>query len=255
MSLESVRKRAQDITVTAGRAVIHSLYPNDFEYYALSLELVDDEFNTLQILHFPVMPNGISVTRASPLNIKKTGYGYFTQYSDTFQAYNISINGTFGRKFRILLHKEENDNKLKNFDLNVKTGYGVTKLLEDIVLQSQQMTEKTTEYGKVSSHKFLFLYNLTFNQQFVVEVVNFQVQQSVENNIMWNYNLELRAIGDVTKIEGFDSKANLKNLLTNAFLNKSVNTVFNNITAGGIADLNRKSLQALQSTLKNGFVI
>lgn len=255
MSLELIRRKAQDITVTLGRAAIHSLYPNDFEYYALSLELVDEEFNPLKIFHFPVMPNGISINRTSPLNIKKSGYGYFTQYSDVFQAYNISINGTFGRKFRLLINREDKDSKLKDFDLNIKTGYGATKVLEDILLESQQMNEKTTEGGKFSSHKFLFLYNLTFNQQFVVEVMNFSIQQSIENNMMWNYNIELKAVGDVTKIEGFDYKNKLKNLLINASLNKTVNNTFNNLTAGGIVELPKKALRTLQSNLKNGFVI
>lgn len=255
MGVEAVIRKAQEVTTTVGKAALHAISPNDFEYYALSLELVDAEFNTIQMFNFPVMPNAIQIARASPLNIKKTGYGYFTQYSDTFQAYNISIQGTFGRKFRILINKNRDSKDLKGFDLNVKTGYGSTKLLEDICLQSQQMEEKTTESGKESSHKFLFFYNLTFNQQFVVEVVDLQFQQSLENNAMWNFTLQLKAIGDVTKIQGFDSKKTLKNLLLTSALNKSVNNVINNITAGGVADLNKKSQRFLQSKLKNGFTI
>lgn len=232
MSVESVRRKVTELAVTEGRVALHAKNPNDFEYYALSLELVDSQFNSLKIMHFPVMPSAISIVRTSPLNIKKTGHAYFTQYTDAFQAYNLSIQGTFGRKFRLLIHKEESDKRLKDYDLNVKTGYGATKLLEDMILQSQEVAESNTRSSV--NHKFLILYNLTFNQQFIIEVMDFQFNQSLENNAMWNYSLNIRALGDVRNLQGFDSDKTLKNLLKNAKLNKQANTVFNNLTAGGI---------------------
>jgi hypothetical protein len=232
MSVESVRRKVTELAVTEGRVALHAKNPNDFEYYAMSLELVDSQFNTLKIMHFPVMPTAIAISRTSPLNIKKTGHAYFTQYTDAFQAYNLSIQGTFGRKFRLLIHKEESDKRLKDYDLNVKTGYGTTKLLEDMILQSQEVAESNTKGS--TNHKFLILYNLTFNQQFIIEVMNFQFNQSMENNTMWNYSLDIRALGDVRQLQGFDSEKSLKNLLTNAKLNKQANTVFDNLTAGGV---------------------
>jgi hypothetical protein len=234
MSVENVRRKVNEIALTEGRAALHAKNPNDFEYYALSFELVDSNFNSLKIFHFPVMPNAISISRPSPLNVKKTGHGYFTQYTDAFQAYTITLQGTFGRKFRLLIHKEETDKRLKDYDLNVKTGYGVTKVLEDMILQSQETVQQDVQTAGVENHKFLILYNLTFNQQFIVEVMNFQFTQSLENNTMWNYNLELKAMGDVRQLVGYDSNKSLKNLLTNAKLNKQANTVFDNLTAGGV---------------------
>lgn len=243
MSLESIRKKAQDAIITNGRALVHAKNPDDFEYYAISFELVDSEFNSLRIFHMPVLPTAISIGRTSPLNIKKTGWGYFTQYSDAFQARQISIQGTFGRKFRLIVNKEESDKKLKDYDLNIKTGYGVTKVLEEMLLQSQQASKKNTnDLGNSvieENHKFLIMYNLTFNQQFVVEVMNKSFTQSVENNMMWNYQIELRAVGDVRNLIGYDLDKSLKNLLTNAKLNSNLNTVFNNITAGGVVDAAR----------------
>lgn len=231
MSLESVRSKVQSLTYTEGRASLHSKNPDDFEYYALTFELVDSNFNALQIFNFPVMPNGINTTRMSPLNIKKTGHGYFMQYDDNFQSYNITIQGTFGRKFRLITNNLSDGKKLKDYDLKVKTGYGVTKILEKMILSSQQPIESKTSS---SDHKFLLFYNLAFNQQFVVEIVNFSFNQSLENNMMWNYSIEMRAVGDIRQLSGFDSNKNLKNLLKSAKLNKQLNTVFNNITAGGI---------------------
>ena len=232
--VESVQRKLQELVITSGRAAVHAQNPNDFEYYAMSFELVDSQFNSLKIFHMPVLPNAISIGRTSPLNIRKTGFGYFTQYSDVFQSYNITLQGTFGRKFRLLIHKEADDKRLKDFDLNVKTGYGTTKILEDMILQSQEANNVNVDNNGKDNHKFLIFYNLTFNQQLVVEVIDMQFTQSLENNAMWNYSIVMKAVGDVTQLRGFDNEKSLKNLLTNAKLNKQVNSVFNNLTAGGV---------------------
>ena len=44
---------------TLGAAGAHALFPNDIEYYALTLELVDSKGFTVDSLFFPVMPKEI----------------------------------------------------------------------------------------------------------------------------------------------------------------------------------------------------
>ena len=229
MSFETVRNKAQTALIESGRAVMHSLSPNDFEYYAISFELVDSSFNSLRIFNMPVLPNAISINRTSPITTKKTALGYFSVFSDAFQAKTITLQGTFGRKFRLLVTSKKGEDGKKDFDLKVKTGYGASKILESILDESQTDSES-------GDKKFLILYNLTFNQQLVVEVLSHQFNQSLENNAMWNYNIELKAVADVTRIKGNNSDKSLKSLLKTSVLNKTINNVFSNLTFGGLVD-------------------
>src|SRR5690606_6362755 len=134
------------------------------------------------------------------VNIKKMARGYTNQFSTSFSGDIISLNGTFGRRFRLLTSALQNLNKkgdekfTKNtFDTKVKTGYGALKLLEKIVYAS-------TELDEYKRPMKLLFYNFSFNEAFYVEVVNWSKQQSLENNIMWNFSMEMRCLARVDEM-------------------------------------------------------
>ncbi|HQF50625.1 MAG TPA: hypothetical protein PK588_07635, partial [Paludibacteraceae bacterium] len=59
VDLNIINKRVTQMAQDLGRGVLHQIYPNDFEYYMLALELVDGANNTIDYFVFPVMPSAI----------------------------------------------------------------------------------------------------------------------------------------------------------------------------------------------------
>lgn len=233
MSKELVRNKAKDVISTLGRGALHALAPNDFEYYACSLELINYYGEVEEIFHFPVMPSGMQIGSQSLVSIKKTGTGYLSQFSNSFVGKNINISGTFGRKFRILVGDISSRNissaGKQQFDLKVKTGYGALKIMERMINASFELDEKYNQ------PRLLIFHNFAFNQNFVVEVINFQNSQSLENNMIWNYNLEMKALADTADFQSSTgSTGHLVTLLAASALQRSINNVFDNISLGGL---------------------
>jgi hypothetical protein len=227
MSKEAVKYKMQKTLSEIGRAGLHAISPDDFEYYACTFELINAFGNTEDIFHFPVMPNGIQVNRQSLVSVKRTGGGQLSQFSNSFVGRTISISGTFGRKFRLMLI-DDGVNKLKDisqFDLKVKTGYGALKLLEKLIKKSQTLDD---EYNLP---RFLIFHNYTLNHNHIVEILNFGNSQSIENNMIWNYNIEMKMLADVTKWSGYDyGEKQLKNLLGMSSINNGINKIFEDIS-------------------------
>lgn len=210
----------------ATRALLNSLYPDEFEYYLFTLELMTSDGKLLDNLLFPVMPTSINESRLSLVNVKKTNSAVVSLINNTFAPTSISINGTFGKKIRILLgNKQENatafsstlKSKTNDNELNttIKTGYGVTKLLESILKKSQ----KNKDY-------LLFLYNHSFNANYLVECEDMSFSQSMENNMFWNYQLTFKTLAKAEDVyptgkEGY--KNSIKHQLTYSVFN---NTIF-----------------------------
>ena len=237
MSKELIRSKAQGILANAGRAALHTLAPNDFEYYACIFQLVDFNFDIEQIFNFPVNPTAIQVSRKPHVNIKKTESGYVETFNSTYVGKDIQISGTFGRKFRLLTSFDNNPNqdrvKKKDRDkyyqkdtlsVGVKTGYGALKLLEKIVDRSQGFCSD----GKPMR---LYFFNLAANESYWVEILDFSKNMSMENNAMWNWNITMKAIGEVP--DQYNNKSNINNLLTFGAVQKSLNATFSNLTVGG----------------------
>lgn len=223
MSVEVVKNKATEFAQNMGRAALHALAPNDFEYYACSFELLSHDFQVLDIFHFPVMPNGMSMNKQSLVSIKKTGRSYLSQFNDSFVGQTISLQGTFGRKFRLMISTDKGKSlttgKGGQFDLKVKTGYGAMKLMENIIGQVYKVNNLQP--------KLLIFNNLAFNQSFVVEVLNFNPTMSVENNMIWNYSLEMKAIANANNLELVNrSSGRLVDLLAADVLNKTANSLF-----------------------------
>lgn len=236
MNVEVVKQKATNVIFELGRGALHAMAPDDFEFYACTFELINSQGIIENIFHFPVMPNSISVSRNALVNIRKTGTAYLSQFNDSFVGKNISITGTFGRKFRLLLTKGVGANIgsdsdfFQTFDLNVKTGYGALKLMEKMIESSQQLDEYLQP-------KMLLFYNSALNQNHVVEVLQFQEQQSLESNMIWNYTLEMKMLAPVDEIIYLNgNKKHLYDLLAVSALNKSINKVFDNISLEGVTN-------------------
>ena len=98
----SVYSNVVDAAISIGGSALHTLAPDNYEYYMCSLELIDCQSNQVGFISFVVMPNNISES-VSPIQTQvKTKGGLVTMFNDTFAPVNISIQGTFGRKFRLV---------------------------------------------------------------------------------------------------------------------------------------------------------
>lgn len=177
-------------------------YVNEFEYYLLSLELEDVNGNLVDRLIFPVMPESIQIVSNTTTSIKKSAGGAVVLSVNSFNPLDINIQGNFGRKLRILKGRDSNISPILGVDklsMNVKTGYGVCKLLESMINKAQALDEDAIE----PSYR-LYLNNFAFNSNYLVEPLSLKYGQSQESNMIWNYSLQLKAVApaDTLKING-----------------------------------------------------
>lgn len=241
-------KKITKISQEIGKAGLHALYPKDFEYYAVTLELTDSAGTTVEYLTFPVNPNSMSYNNQTLVNVKKTMAGVSALDNETFQPRKIEIVGTFGRKFKILLNNELGEINIQNaedntakgqfdaisknainvkeavFDPKLKTGYGTIKVLESIVEKSRALDK----YGK--SYR-LFLYNPALGHSWLVKVnsIGFSMDKT-SSNMLWDYNLQLTALAPLNKVKTeSQSKATLKESTGMAALQNTVNILTSKI--------------------------
>lgn len=199
-SIDSAVNSVTKVVATAGRAALHSMSPNNFEYYMCSLELINSSGVTKGFMTFAVMPNSISETEAQIANVVKTNRGITTVFNDSFIPKDISLQGTFGRKLRLLagVKEAENVGSIPFFNGNlgfsptkggmmIKTGFGLIKLLDGMIKESFNLDENG--YPCV-----LIFNNYALNTHYVVEVLQKSYTQSVENNMLWYYSLEMKAV-------------------------------------------------------------
>lgn len=212
-------KKITELAKIIGKAGVNALYPNDFEYYAITLELTDSVGNTIEYLTFPVSPESISYNNVTLVNIKKSMSGISALDNETFQPRKIEMTGTFGRKFKILLNNElslpkvidAEDNTAKGqfdavrknvmnvkksvFNPKLKTGYGTTKILESIVEKSKGVDQFNRSYR-------LFLYNPALGHNWLVKInsINLSMDRT-SSNMMWQYNMQLTAIAPLDRVK------------------------------------------------------
>lgn len=227
---------ALSTVISVGRAAVHAVLPDDFEYYLCSLELVDSDDNRKGFLSFSVMPEQISESLSPIQTMIKTHNGVVTLFNDSFAPRDINIAGTFGRKIRLLLNykdplKEQNSygagggflnlnfGSIAGVEVGIKTGYGMTKVLQHI-LDSSIHADKDT--GKPLYLKFC---NYALNTAYVVDLVNYNINQSVGSNMIWNYQISLRAVAPLLAFT--KTKNKLKELLPEVAANSIANGVTN----------------------------
>lgn len=235
-TVNTVLNEAKDVLLKTGRAALHALAPDNFEYYMCSLELIDSSGVTKGFLYFVLMPNNITETETPIVSVTKTHKGVVTLFNPTFVPKDISLQGTFGRKVRLLLGMKDVQDvssipffrgtllSFDNSDILIKTGYGLIKMLQRMIKASHELDDK----GK----PFILLFrNYALNTHYVVEVLQHSYSQSLDNNMLWNYSLEMKAIAPAESVSTGSSKNGklVTTILSGAIAN-SLDVMLKNVT-------------------------
>lgn len=199
--------KVSEFVKNVGRPVANALFPNEFEYYAITVELVDSIGKTVDSLVFPVMPSRIMYDKSSVETIRRTAGGVSVIGHEGFNPAKVTLSGTFGRASRLIIGTGNIVNffnpqpsgvqqVLQSFDPQIKTGFGVLKTLESIVERSRTLDQANEPHR-------LFLYNPALGHSFLVRVDRLSMEQDEgSTNMLWQYTLEMTAIAPVTSIGG-----------------------------------------------------
>ena len=189
-----------------------------------SFELLDSKGSTVAFMNFLVMPNSISETEPKILEISKTNAGIVTMFNPSFAPKDISIQGTFGRKIRILAGIQDIPNQEKKIvnilngnlgfsvmqsEVAVKTGFGLVNLLRRIIAKTTSVDDSGMPY-------VLIFNNYALNVSYVVEILQSSFSQNTENNMLWFYSLEMRAVAPASAVKTESVKTFMFNVSANA---------------------------------------
>ena len=120
---------------------------------------------------------------------------------------------------------------MKDIDLKVKTGYGAMKNMEYLLDELYLLDE-------YNMPRFLIFHNFAFNQSLLVEVISKNFSQSNENNMMWNYSIQLKGVADAKKLVlGKSYKRKLKDLLSVSSMQFGINKIFSDLNFQSIKNL------------------
>lgn len=238
-SLNSSVANAINVAGKVGNALLHNVAPDNYEYYMCSLELLDYDGNQQGFLSFTVMPNNMSESRTPIQTQTKTKNGIITIFNNSFNPVVLNLSGTFGRKFRLLTNVISPTENKNFFDLNfgkilpetkVVSGYGMIRILKFILDKANQLDNLERPY-------FLVFSNYALNTSYVVDVVNYTLTQSLENNMLWFYDLQLKGIApgsaissnnnlDVKQIASDSIMQSLGNIISD--INRNLSSNYNN---------------------------
>lgn len=234
--LNNTIKEVRSFSSSMGRAALHALLPDEIEYYFCSLELLDSSGLTKGYLTFSVMPNNIMDTVTQVASVTKTNSGVISLFNDSFSPHDISIQGSFGRKMRLVtgIQPSGNVSTIPFFGMNtgfkiggqnayVKTGYGLTKLLEHMLEAAWQLDDKNKPH-------ILILTNYANNTSYVVEPLQRSTSQGIENNMIWFYSIEFKAVAPGNIVKSNFSKRDKNQYITNvssAAISKGLTNLIN----------------------------
>lgn len=242
MSIENVARRHLGVLTQIGKVGLNISHPKEFELYLCALELTDENYNTLQYFVFPVMPTNMDETQTFVSNVKKTLGGVSVLNTPTFIPRDITLAGTFGRKFRVLLGQDYTefissfktvDDKMtfqsaldgifQLFDDRVKTGYGCLKIMEEIV----NSVNKVDELGS----RRLILHNPAIGNSYLIKPQSLKLSQTQETNMIWSYSLSLKAIASLDHIMSSEKLEEQRvRLNATGYIQKGVDNVIDSIT-------------------------
>lgn len=242
MSRQAIEASVQSKIRQVGRAGLSALFPKEFEYYLLAIELVSG-VDTVDYFAWPILPDELREIHQEITQVRKTVGGVYSLKNSSFVPRQIFIRGTFGRRFKVLINRQPTmfagfrlslnnkrftitpPNKLENiapqFSSFAKTGYGCIKVLESIKEKSKQLTAE----GKPFS---LYLYNPIIGNNYQVEFMNFtHFQDKSEHNMVPGYQLQLTAVAPLDSVfdRGTQIKSAIKNLAIDALANSLRNLV------------------------------
>ena len=242
MSVSQVQERVTKLRDTLGKKALSALFPREFEFYMISLELINSKGFTEDYFTFPVTPSSIKENATFMTNIQKTSSGITVLKTDTFVPKNITISGNFGRQFKTMINRNivsfvgiastiassGSSGLAQNFisqkageivssvfNREVKTGYGCLKVLESMINKSQLKDPFGFPYR-------LILYNQALGNNYIVEVLDFSQSQDESTNVIWNYSMSLTAVAPIEFITDLNP-ISLRNQLSKESILKSIN--------------------------------
>lgn len=238
--MSEASRRLRESIDTLGRPALGALFPTEFEVYIMTLELIDSGGEIADYFSFPVLPDDITVTSAELTNVKKSAGGVTSLSTSSFIPQDLTINGNFGRAFKVLIgreminfkafgasleaNKNQNQNNILNpFDIKIKTGFGCIKILQAIVTKSNQLHN-----GKPYK---LFFHNPTLGESYLVEKMNLVLRMDKNtSNMIWGYSLTFKILAYANSL--VDSGASsLEKTIGIGALQKSINVLANGIGA------------------------
>jgi len=244
MSNEIVRtvieKLGGDVS-SAFKASRNVLFPYDFEYYMCALELTTFSGDVIDYFAFPIMPNSLQKVEANRTSTYRTFGGVVVLGSDSFTGGRITVQGNFGRSFRFLVRggdivfgrgllfsskkgiRKASDikNKAKeifpDFYPGVKSGFGCIKILQSIIDKSK---------GNDNGEPFkLYFHNPALSESYLVVAQKEPLTLSQEvgsSNMIWNYNLSLDIISDMSNLSSKDKGVSRVTNLLSSVIQDSV---------------------------------
>jgi hypothetical protein len=250
MGVQAAIAQRNGLLNSIGRSGLNMKYPDEFELYVIALELTDENFITQQYFVFPINPSSIEETEPKLTNIRKTLGGITVLRNTTFVPTQISLSGTFGRNFKVLIGEKYEDflhgfalrdgrsaktglpqfdqtigNGAKDlFDNRIKTGYGCIKILEDIIQQSTQIDAN-------GSMRRLIFHNPALGNSYLVEPGTLTFKMNEQSNMIWNYSLQLTSVAPLESIFSSDAiKSAAKELAVSGYIQKKVNKTINSLS-------------------------
>lgn len=215
--------------INLGRGTLNALFPKEIEYFFVALELVDSKSNTVDYFSFPILPEEIRETANEITRVNKTIGGVNVLVNSTFNPTQISIKGTFGKRFKILINQKPLEfagfgMSIQNGKFSItspnflgkdypqlssfaKTGYGCIKYL-------QAMKDKSKSINPVDKKPYaLYLYNPILGNNYQVEIISFIHSQDIGKNMVPQYSIQLTSVADLDQIQL--GKGRLKSAIKN----------------------------------------
>jgi hypothetical protein len=210
------------------------------------------------ILCFPVNPSSIEETEPQLTNIKKTLSGITVLKTQTFVPTDITISGSFGRNFKVLLGTTYEDfissfvspvfgfvtkksilkGLKQTFDERVKTGYGCCKIMEDII----QETKRIGEDGQLRK---LIFHNPALGNSYIVEPGALTFKMSEQTNMIWNYSFQMKSVAPLESLFTKQQQESIsKQLVVNGYMQGKVNEIIH-----GVGSLVGKGLDKIPTLL------
>lgn len=201
-----------------GMQTLSSVYPYDFEWYMCALELTDSKDQTIDYLAFPIQPDSIQKSEPTRNNIKKSMAGVTVLSNDAYIPQDITIRGSFGRQFKLLLNVKEIKGKnsqystingvyslyqkagasainYPSFNIAAKNGYGIIKILQAIVNKSVGLDDEGKPFK-------LYFYNMALGESYLVAIPpsGAQFSQDVSKNMVWSYSVTMKTLAPLDAV-------------------------------------------------------
>jgi len=231
-------QRFNELIGSLGRPILGALFPGEFEVYIMTLELINSQGEIADFFSFPVLPDDVTKTEPELTNVKKSAGGVTSLTTNSFTPQDITINGNFGRNFKVLIGREMINFRAfgaslralgsleagdaNPFDTKIKTGFGCTKVLQSLV----QKSNKLDEHGKPYR---LFFHNPTLGESYLVEKMNLTLRMDKNTtNRMWGYSLTFKILAPGDSLINTGASSLLRTLAIGT-IQKSINILVNEI--------------------------